>query len=103
MPVEVSKYGPFQVVSLPAGTTNVAYNQLIAASGGTGNISLVVSNVQNAIAGLTVPGSGTNSLAITGTPTATGTETPAGTAAAIVLGAGVGGAADLAGDSEPDW
>ena len=34
-----------------------------------------MSNIQNAIAGLTVPASGTGSLAITGTPTATGTET----------------------------
>ncbi len=61
--------------SLPAGAINGAYNQTISASGGTGNISLVVSNVQNAIAGLNVPGSGANSLAITGTPTAAGTET----------------------------
>ncbi|HEV8062257.1 MAG TPA: SBBP repeat-containing protein [Gemmataceae bacterium] len=61
--------------SLPAGATNDAYNQTISASGGTGNINLVVSNVQNPIAGLNVPGSGANSLAITGTPTAAGTET----------------------------
>ena len=61
--------------SLPAGTINDAYNQTITASGGTGDINLVVRNVQNAIVGLVVPGSGANSLAITGTPTATGTET----------------------------
>src|SRR5207244_9158853 len=61
--------------SLPADTINIAYNQTITASGGTGNKSLVVSNVQNAIAGLTLPGSGTNAITVTGTPTATGTET----------------------------
>src|SRR5207245_2345764 len=53
----------------------IAYNPTITASGGTGNKNLVVSNVQNAIAGLTIPGSGTNAITITGTPTATGTET----------------------------
>src|SRR5205085_2721739 len=61
--------------TLPADTINTAYNQTITASNGTGTITLAVSNVLNAIAGLTVPGSGTGSLAITGTPTATGTET----------------------------
>ena len=46
------------------------------ASGGTGSIdALAVSNIQNAIAGLIVPAGGSNSLSITGTPTATGTET----------------------------
>src|SRR5205807_4262025 len=61
--------------SLPPDTITIAYNRTITASGGTGNKSLVVSNVQNAIAGLTLPGSGTNSIALTGTPTGTGTET----------------------------
>src|SRR5205807_2298401 len=61
--------------SLPAGAIGVAYNQTITASGGTGDKTLVVSNVQNAIAGLTIPASGTTSIAITGTPTAAGTET----------------------------
>ena len=61
--------------TLPADTVNVAYSQTITAGGGTGNKTLTVSNVQNAIAGLVVPTSGTNTLNITGTPTATGTET----------------------------
>ena len=61
--------------TLPADTVNVAYNQTLTASGGTGSITLAVSNIQNAIAGLVVPASGSNSLAISGTPTATGTET----------------------------
>ena len=61
--------------SLPADTINVGYNQTITAGGGTGTIGLVVSNIQNAIPGLTVPASGTGSLVISGTPTATGTET----------------------------
>ena len=61
--------------SLPADTINVGYNQTITASGGTGTIGLVVSNIQNTIAGLVVPASGTGTLVISGTPTATGTET----------------------------
>jgi large repetitive protein len=61
--------------TLPADTVDVAYNQTITASGGTGAITLAVSNIQNAIPGLTVPSSGTTSLTIGGTPTASGTET----------------------------
>ena len=53
----------------------MAYNQTITASGGTGSVTLAVSNIQNAIAGLIVPASGSNTLRITGTPTAAGTET----------------------------
>ena len=75
--------GPFTVNSavtlspatLPAGTVNVAYSQAITAGGGTGAKTLTVSNIQNAVAGLIVPGSGSNTLSISGTPTATGTET----------------------------
>ena len=53
----------------------VAYKQTITASGGTGTITLTVSNIQGAIKGLTVPTSGTGSLTISGTPKATGAET----------------------------
>ncbi len=60
---------------LPADTEKIPYNQTITASGGTGTTTLAVSNVKNAIPGLTLPTSGTGSLSITGTPTATGTET----------------------------
>ena len=63
---------------LPADTVNVAYNQTLTASNGQGHAgtdTLTVTNIQNAIAGLIVPASGSNSLSITGTPTATGTET----------------------------
>ena len=60
---------------MPGDTINVAYNQTITAGGGTGRIGLAVSNIQNAIPGLTVPASGIGSVAISGTPTATGTET----------------------------
>jgi len=69
---DVVAIGP---ASLPADAVNLAYNQAITATGGTGSITLAVSNIQNAIAGLTVPASGSNSLTISGTPTATGTET----------------------------
>jgi large repetitive protein len=60
--------------TLPAATANVFYDQTITASGGTGAITLTVSDLQNAIAGLTIAGTGTGSLAISGTPTVAGTE-----------------------------
>ena len=61
--------------ALPADTQNIAYTpQTITASGGTGNNALsVVENTH--VAGFTVPSSGTNSLTVSGTPTAAGTET----------------------------
>src|SRR5262249_22987137 len=59
-----------------AGTTNVAYNQTITASGGTSPLTFTVSNVSNSIAGLTLPNNVTaSSYAINGTPTAAGTVT----------------------------
>jgi hypothetical protein len=61
--------------TLPSDTVNVACNQTITASGGTGAIYLTVSNIAGKIKGLTVPTSGTGSLTISGTPTATGTGT----------------------------
>ena len=61
--------------SLPEGDVNVSYDQTIGASGGSGTLTLAVSNIQNAIPGIDIPSSGTGSLSITGTPTATGTET----------------------------
>ena len=61
--------------TLPADTVGVAYSQTITASGGTGTVTLAVSNIQGPIAGLTVPASGTGSLVVSGTPTAAGTET----------------------------
>jgi hypothetical protein len=62
-------------LSLPADTVGVAYNQTLTASSGTGNVTFTVSGIQNAVAGLVVPAGGSNSLTISGTPTATGTET----------------------------
>jgi hypothetical protein len=58
---------------LPAGTINVPYNQTITASGGSGTLSLAITNFTGAIQGLTVP-TGDNPV-ISGTPTTTGTET----------------------------
>ena len=52
----------------------LAYDQTITAGGFSGGITLTV-NVQNAVPGLILPTSGTNSLSITGMPTAAGTET----------------------------
>ncbi len=69
--------------ALFAGTVNVACHQTLFASNGQRptpggapvTVAMAVSNIQNAIAGLIVPASGSNSLSITGTPTAIGTET----------------------------
>jgi hypothetical protein len=61
--------------TLPADTAGAAYDQTISASGGTGAVTLTVGNIQNAVPGLNVQTSGTGSIAISGTPTATGTET----------------------------
>ena len=77
--------------TLPGGTVSLDYNQTITASGGTGTISLAVSNIQNAINGLVVPLSGTGTLVIGGRPTATGTETFTITATDSVSGTKVAG------------
>lgn len=61
--------------TLPAGSPNTAYDQTITTTGETGPFHYAVTNVQHAIPGLNVPTSGTNSLHITGTPTAEGTMT----------------------------
>ena len=60
--------------TLPGDTVDIAYNQTITASGGTGTVTLMVSSISNPL-GVTVSPSGTGSLAIGGTPSATGTET----------------------------
>jgi hypothetical protein len=73
--VTINPFVTLAPTSLPADPINVAYNQTITANGGTGAKSLVVQNLNGAIPGLNVPASGTNSLTISGTPTATGTET----------------------------
>lgn len=59
---------------LPA-TIGKAFSQTIAASGGTGTLTLAVSNIKNRIAGLNIAASGPGTLGISGTPTTTGTET----------------------------
>ena len=64
---------PISLSSLPGGTVGASYDQMITASGGTGDKTLVVSNIIGSIPGLPIPTRGTNSLAITGTPTAAGT------------------------------
>ena len=66
--------------TLPADTAGLAYDQTITASGGTGTLTLAVSDIQGAIPGLTVPANGTGSLGLSGTPTAAGSETFAVTA-----------------------
>jgi hypothetical protein len=73
--ITVNPVVTFTPATLPAGTMKAAYNQTITASAGTPTITLAVSNIKGAIAGLNVPTSGTGSLLISGTPTKTGTET----------------------------
>ena len=57
--------------SLSPDDVNLTYNSTIWASGGTGAVTLAVSNVANAIPGLNLPTNG-SILDITGIPTATG-------------------------------
>ena len=64
---------PISLNPVPGGTVDTPYAETIAASGGTGSITLAVSNVTGSIPGLSIPTGGTNSLTITGTPTARGT------------------------------
>ncbi len=64
---------PISLSPLPGGTVGASYDQTIVAGGGTGNKSLVVTGVSGSIAGLPIPTGGTNSLSISGTPTAAGT------------------------------
>ena len=61
--------------AFPAGTVGVAYDQSLMAVGGTGLVSLEVSNVQNPIPGLSLPAWSAGSLDLSGTPIAAGTET----------------------------
>jgi hypothetical protein len=65
---------PASTVVLAPGELNVSYNQFISGANGTGPVVLAVSNVQNAIPGLTVQAAGITAT-VTGTPGATGTET----------------------------
>ncbi len=64
---------PLSLSPVPGGTVNTSYDQTITANGGTGNKTLVVSNITGSVPGLAIPSGGTNSLAIIGTPTAAGT------------------------------
>jgi len=60
--------------TLPAGGAGVAYNQSITSTGGTAPVTLAVSNVVNTT-GLTIAGSGTGTITVSGTPTSAGTVT----------------------------
>ena len=73
--IKVNALPSLSALSTVADTTNVPYSQTITASGGTGTLTLTVSNITNPIPGLILPSSGTTSLALSGTPTAAGTET----------------------------
>jgi hypothetical protein len=61
--------------SIPVGSVGTAYSQTVLTSGGTAPFTLSVSNLQNAIPGITIPSSGASSITISGTPTASGTST----------------------------
>jgi hypothetical protein len=63
-----------EVLSSPTHTANVPYRQVVFPTGGTGAVTLAVSDIAKAIPGLVVPTSGAT-IAIFGTPTAAGTMT----------------------------
>src|SRR5262249_49600760 len=54
--------------ALPAATAGTPYNQTLTVSGGSGTVTLTVSNVVGSIPGLTLPTSHATSLTISGTP-----------------------------------
>jgi hypothetical protein len=58
-----------------ADTVGVAYHETASTVGGSGTVTLTVSNIQNAIPGLKISGNGTNTITISGTPRFAGTET----------------------------
>ncbi|OWK43064.1 hypothetical protein [Fimbriiglobus ruber] len=60
--------------TLPAGEVGLAYTQSITGTDGSGAITLAVSGVTNPT-GLTIAGSGTGSITLSGTPTGSGTVT----------------------------
>jgi len=60
---------------LPNGTIGIDYDTTIIAAGGTGDKQLAVSIISGVIDGLNIPATGTNTLELTGQPTATGTVT----------------------------
>ncbi|OWK43063.1 Fibronectin type III domain protein [Fimbriiglobus ruber] len=60
--------------TLPAGEVGLAYTQSITGTDGSGAITLAVSGVTNPT-GLTIAGSGTGSITLSGTPTGAGTVT----------------------------
>jgi hypothetical protein len=65
----------FTSANSATGTVSSPFNFMVGTTGGTGAVTLSVSNVQNPIPGINVPGSGIGTLALSGTPTASGTET----------------------------
>jgi UDP-N-acetylglucosamine enolpyruvyl transferase len=58
--------------TLPGGEVGFSYSQMITTSGGTGTVTLALSNVSNS-SGLTIGGGGTGTIAVSGTPTTAGT------------------------------
>ena len=58
--------------TLPTGQVGLAYSQSITDSGGNGTITLALSGVTNST-GLTISGSGTGTITLSGTPTTSGT------------------------------
>jgi hypothetical protein len=65
----------FSTANSTAVTAGTSLSFTVTASGYPSPTTLAVSNVQNAVAGVIIPSSGTGSIALSGTPTASGTET----------------------------
>ena len=66
--------------NLPSDTAGVAYAQTITGNSANGTVTLVASNVQGAIPGLTLAVNAAGGLTVSGTPTTVGTETFTATA-----------------------
>jgi len=70
--ITINSIVTLNLTTLANGKVGKDYNETLTALGGTGNKTFTVTNVTGSIPGLTLPTSGTNSLTISGKPSAAG-------------------------------